>query len=82
MTDRMMLQGLLAEKRLKLKELVTRADAMVRNIHTECNPFLPVAHLVVDQIRSQARDLERCVYRIRELSKEIEALEEELGIEE
>lgn len=81
MSDRVMVQGLLAEKRLKLRELVTRADALVANLHTQASPYLPVAELLVDQITSQAKDLERCVYKIRELSKEIKALEKELGIE-
>lgn len=79
--DRVMLQGLLAEKRLKLKELVTKANALVANIHIQASPYLPVANLVVDQITSQAKDLEQCVYKIRALSSEIRALEEELGIE-
>ena len=81
MSERVMLQGLLAEKRLKLRELVTKADALVANLHIQASPYLPVVDLVVDQISSQAKDLERCVYKIRELSKEIKALEKELGIE-
>jgi len=82
MSERIQLQGMLAEKRLKLKELVNRADALVRGIHTQCNPFLPVAELLVDQISSQGNDLKRLVHKIGHLAQDIRALQDELGIED
>ena len=81
MSERIMLQGMLAEKRLKLKELVTRADALVVNIHMQCSPRLDVDKLAFDQIASQAKDLERLGYQIRKFQDEIRDLEKDLGIE-
>jgi hypothetical protein len=79
MSYRTQIQGLLAEKKLKLKELVTRANALVTNLHMQCSPYVPIETLVVDQIRAQAEDLEKHVLAIRELNREICALQKELG---
>lgn len=79
--NRLQLQGLLTEKRLTLKRLVTRADALVANLHMQCNPHLPVYELYIDQIVSQVRDLEKAILEIRQLRQDIRALEADLGIE-
>ena len=81
MSERTMLQGMLAEKRLKLKELITRADALVVNIHMQCSPRLDVDKLAFDQIASQAKDLEHLGYQIRKLQNDVEDLKKDLGME-
>ena len=81
MSERVMLQGLLAEKRLKIKELVIKANALVANLHTQTFPFIALEDLSVDQISSQARDLEKTVRIILQIKNEIRKIEKELGIE-
>jgi hypothetical protein len=82
MSNRILLQGMLAEKQLKLRDYVTRADGLVSSLHMQCNPYLAVHELAVDEIRSQARDLERSVLRIRDLMHEVKELKKELGLDE
>lgn len=80
MSQRHLNLGILAEKRGQLTELATRADALVASLNMQANPYLPIYELNVDQIASQAKELEETVYRIRELHLAIESLEKELGI--
>jgi len=81
MSERIMLQGMLVEKRLEIKKLITRANALVSSIHTQCSPFLSLDDLPVDQIVEQAIVLEKNLRNIRRLREEIRKLEKELGIE-
>jgi len=82
MNERVMFEGMRAEKRRSLRDLVTRANGLVSAIHIQTHPFLKVEELRVDQIASQARDLEKHVYKIRALMDEIAALNRELGEDE
>lgn len=81
MSDRVMLQGLWAQNKLKLQGMVVRAQALVRGIHTLANPFLPITDLHADEIASQARDLEKLSAEIKDLTEKIRELETELGID-
>lgn len=82
MSERVMLQGILAEKRLEIKKLIAHANAIVSSIHTQCSPFLPLDDLPVDQIAEQAIVLEKIMRNIGHIKPEIRKLERELGIEE
>lgn len=82
MNERVMLQGLLAEKEMELKKLAVQADAIVVNIHTQCSPFVDLEDLPVEQISSQAVDLERILRVILRLKDESQKIKKELGIKD
>jgi dynactin complex subunit len=81
MSERVRLQGMLAEKALELQQELTRANALVRDLYGRCNPFRKVWELPVDEIVSQAKDLARSVKELQKLRAKVRALQKELGIE-
>lgn len=81
MSYRLQLQGLRAEKRLKLKGLAVLADALVADIHVAANPHIPVQRVDAEGILARAQDLKKNVDQIRKLTAEIMEIEEELGVE-
>lgn len=82
MNGRVNLQGMLAQKGLEHTKLTIQAQGLVRAIYTQCTPFESLIKLPVEEIASQAKDLNRLVHKIRKLEKEIKDLQEELGIED
>jgi hypothetical protein len=81
MSYRLQLEGLLGEKRLKLKELVIQADAEVRDIHFAASPHIPVQNIDADGILARAQNLKKYIDQIKKVAEEIEKIEADLGKE-
>lgn len=79
--ERIRLQGMLSEKANEAHRELIRANALVRDLYSRCNPFQKVWELRVDEIASQAKDLARSVKKLQKLRVEVRALQRELGIE-
>lgn len=82
MSLRLMNEGLLSEKRLALKNLIVRADALVVSAQMQLSPYSSVQDLPINQIFAQVKDLKGYIAQIQDLEKEVRDLKRDLGVED
>ena len=77
--ERVRLRGILAEKKIALKDLKIKADGLVISLRMNLDPYKDIAELPAEIIASQANELANTILMAKELAREIKKMEDELG---
>ena len=81
MSERLILEGALQEKKMKRMKLATRAEGLIRALKIAVQPasVTPLKDLRTDEVRELAIELDDVRKEYLSLSKGIEEIEGELG---
>ena len=78
--QRLMKQGLLAERKRELGALEDRAEGIIESIQIAVFVQASVFDLDADRVANYARELQQVIKKGNELKGEIDKLEDQLGI--
>lgn len=81
MSERLILEGALQEKKMQRMKLATRAEGLIRALKIAIQPgsITPLKDLRTDEIREFAVDLDGVRRAYLKLSEEMTEIEQELG---
>jgi len=81
MSERLILEGALQEKKMKSMELATRAEGLIRAMKDALMPasVMPLKDLRTGEVRLQAAELDDVRTEYLQLSKDMAEIKKELG---